>query len=81
MWKKKKDEKKRKAEEEERRKLQERSTQEKIDNPDLRPEMDLGLPDDSKYNIDRLMYSDDKMVTPSNVEIERLRAQGFEVHV
>ncbi|XP_052076618.1 uncharacterized protein LOC127714586 isoform X3 [Mytilus californianus] len=77
MWKKKKEEEKRKKLEEEERRLQQNTIREKRENPDLRPEMDLGLPDDSKYNIDRLMYSDDKMVTPSNIEIERLRSQGF----
>ncbi|XP_071126535.1 eukaryotic translation initiation factor 5B-like isoform X1 [Mytilus edulis] len=78
MWKKKKEEEKRKKLEEEERRLRQNTIREKIENPDLRPEMDLGLPDDSKYNIDRLIYSDDKMVTPSNIEIERLRSQGFE---
>ena len=80
MYKKKKEEEKRRKLEEERA-LQACTIQEKIDNPDLRPEMDLGLPDDSKYNIDRLMYSDDKMVTPSNIEIERMRSQGFQVQL
>ncbi|VDI24872.1 Hypothetical predicted protein [Mytilus galloprovincialis] len=79
MWKKKKEEEKRKKLEEEERRLRQNTIREKIENPDLRPEMDLGLPDDSKYNIDRLIYSDDKMVTPSNIEIERLRSQGFEI--
>ncbi|XP_063417620.1 uncharacterized protein LOC134700185 isoform X2 [Mytilus trossulus] len=78
MWKKKKEEEKRKKMEEEERRLRQNTIREKRENPDLRPEMDLGLPDDSKYNIDRLIYSDDKMVTPSNIEIERLRSQGFE---
>jgi hypothetical protein len=80
MYKKKKEEEKRRKLEEERA-LHACTIQEKIDNPDLRPEMDLGLPDDSKYNIDRLMYSDDKMVTPSNIEIERMRSQGFQVQL
>ncbi|XP_021338969.1 uncharacterized protein LOC110440309 isoform X2 [Mizuhopecten yessoensis] len=69
-WKKKKE----KEEEERRRKEQE----------DLEEGLSDGLPDESKYDIDRLMYTPDQLLTPSNIHpkvtgkiLDRDNFEGF----
>lgn len=61
-----------KKEEEERLERIEREKKERIrmERAALTPTLDLGLPDDSVYDITRLFYEDEEPVTPTKVETD-----------
>ena len=63
------EERKRKEEEEERlRKEEEERERLRLEEGALTPRMDLGLPDDSIYDISQLMYESEGLVSPSKVQ-------------